>query len=76
MATIVNTPPAEGSNSSGVGFIIGALILLFAVFIFFYYGLPAMRQAASSGSQNITVPDKIDVNVNNPSGGSQPAPAQ
>lgn len=73
MATVVNNPPAE-NNSSGVGFIIGALILLFAVFVFIYYGLPAMRNAASSSSPSITVPDQIDVNVNN--GGESAPPAQ
>lgn len=78
MATIVNTPsaPASDNNASGVGFLIGALVLLFAVFMFFYYGLPALRNATSSSGPSVTVPDKIDVNVNNPSGGSQPNPGQ
>lgn len=71
MATIVNTPPAAESNSSGVGFVIGTLILLFAVFIFFYYGLPAMRNAASDNTPSVSVPDQIDVNVN--PGDAQPA---
>lgn len=72
MATIVNTPPAAESNSSGVGFVIGALILLFAVFVFFYYGLPAMKNAASTSAPSVTIPDQIDVNVNN----SDAQPAQ
>lgn len=74
MATIVNTPPATNeSNSSGISFMIGALVLLFAVFMFFYYGLPAMRNAASNSAPSVTVPDQIDVNISTPSEEAPPA---
>lgn len=77
MATIVNTPSAPATDSnSGIGFMIGAVVLLLALFMFFYYGVPALRHATSSSAPSVTVPDKIDVNVNNPSGGSQPNPGQ
>jgi hypothetical protein len=73
MATIVNTPASNTeSSSSGATFIIGALILLFVVFMFFYYGLPAMRNAASTSAPSVSVPEQVDVNVNTPEG-AQPA---
>lgn len=49
----------EGGNSTGM--IVGLVILVIVIFLFFYYGLPAFQ-----GQQgvNLNVPDKIDVNVN------------
>lgn len=76
MATIVNTPASSENNASGVGFIIGALIVLFAVFMFFYYGIPAMRTAVTETSPSITVPEQVDVNVTTPQNNSQPNPAE
>jgi hypothetical protein len=76
MATVINNPAGTtDSSSSGMSFVLGAILLIAAVLIFFYYGVPAMRSAASGVGRgtNLSVPDKIDVNVNNPgnnSGGS------
>lgn len=68
MATIVNTPAAsEPSSNSGMGFLLGVILLIVFMFLLFYYGLPALR---SSASPQINVPGKIDVNVNNPQGGN------
>lgn len=71
MATVVNTTPTQ-AEPTGYGFswIIGLLLLLFVVFLMFYYGLPAMRTAAPS----ITVPERVDVNVNQNPGGEAPQP--
>ncbi len=69
MATIVNTPTAEPSSNSGMGFLMGAILLIIFMFLLFYYGLPALRSV--SQSPQINVPGKIDVNVNNP-GNSNP----
>lgn len=61
MTTIVNTPaPVEQSNG-GMGMIIGLIVLAVVLFIFFVYGLPAIRQI---GSPQINIPSKIDVNIN------------
>lgn len=75
MATIVNTPPAPESNASnGMGFLIGVLVLILAGFLFFYYALPAMRNAATTTTApSVSVPDEIDVNVTTPSDNAQPA---
>lgn len=71
MATVINNPgntaPAE-SSGGGMGMIIGAVILLLAVFLFIYYGLPAIRSASAPATTSVTVPDQIDVNVQTPQG--------
>jgi len=62
MATVVNNPP----QSNGSGIIVGIVIALFVLFIFVYlglvYGLPAI-QNMKSGTPQINIPGKIDVNV-------------
>jgi hypothetical protein len=67
MATIINTPPAaqESNSGNGIAFLIGIILLILAGIAFFYYGLPMIRRSFSvpSGTQ-ISVPDKIDVNIN------------
>ncbi len=67
MTTIINTPPTNSDNSGGSygGLIVGIVISAILVFIFVVYGLPAMRgNNKDSGITTVTVPDKIDVNVN------------
>lgn len=65
MATIVNNPaPAPTADSSnGMGFFLGIILVIIVAVLFFYYGLPAIR---SVSQPQITVPGKIDVNVNTP----------
>ena len=83
MATIVNTPSSGNDNGgNGMGFLMGIILLILAIFLFLYYGLPAMRQAApqqdinveapapaAPSDVNVDVPDQIDVNVTNPQEG-------
>lgn len=59
MTTIVNTP-APSENNSGMGFIIGIFLLIVIGLVFYYYGLPAIRNI---GTPQINVPNQIDVNV-------------
>ena len=65
MTTIVNTPAGANESNGGTGVIIGILILIVIGFLFFYYGLPAIR-SVQLGTPQINVPAKIDVNVNQP----------
>lgn len=63
MTTVINTPqPANDSNGS-MGMIIGLVVTILVGFLFFVYGLPAIRQTRVETPQ-INIPDKIDVNVN------------
>lgn len=64
MAVVVNTPSTERRSDSGLGFLVGIILLVLLAFALFYYGLPAIRGAASTSSTNINVPDKINVDVN------------
>lgn len=60
MATIVNNPaPAAESNGSS-GIIIGVLLIIVLVGLFYVYGLPALSRVESP---QINIPNKIDVNV-------------
>ena len=63
MTTIINTPQPANDQSSGMGVIVGFVVLIVLGLLFFVYGLPAIRQM-SVGTPQINVPDKIDVNVN------------
>ncbi len=65
MTTIVNNPPPEKESGGGMGWIIGLIALLVFVYLFFMYGIPALRQM-QLGSPQINIPSKIDVNINQP----------
>lgn len=61
--TIVN--PAPGNNSSdgnGMGFLLGVIVLIVFVVLFFVYALPYI-QGLSSGGIQVNVPKSVDVNV-------------
>lgn len=68
MATIVNTTaPAQTDNNSG--FLLGVILLIGLVIALFYYGGPLIRGLGRSANNatsapSVTVPDQIDVNVN------------
>lgn len=68
MTTIVNNPAPSNDSGGGMGNIIGLIflvVLLVAGYLFFIYGIPAIKQI-QLGSPQINVPSKIDVNVNQP----------
>ena len=64
MATIINNPAGGGENSSdsGLGFILGIVIAIILIILFFVYGLPYLRRSQgpaptiSSTNINLTVP--------------------
>ena len=64
MATIINNPPSSDNSGGPMGMIIGLVVLAVLVYLFFIYGLPAVRQMQFGGAPQINIPSKIDVNVN------------
>lgn len=69
MATIVNTSPAPATSdtgSNGIGFLVGAMLLVLLVMAVLFYGLPYLRTSMTSTTPQVNVPGKIDVNVNQP----------
>ncbi len=70
MATIINNPKSGDESNSSVGMIVGLVVLLAAVGLFFIYALPAIRA-------NMATPQDgaIDVNIKLPAGETAPAPA-
>lgn len=63
MATVINSPAASGERSSA-SFLISAVLLLLAVALFLYYGLPALRSAGGSSGSSVSAPERVDINVN------------
>jgi hypothetical protein len=72
MATVINNPGTTTDSGSGAGFLVGAVVFLVAIILVLYYGIPAIRSAVgsasggggSTGSTQINVPDKVNVDVN------------
>ncbi|MBP9759562.1 hypothetical protein KBD45_07760 [Candidatus Dojkabacteria bacterium] len=62
MTTVINTPQPASDQSSGVGMIIGLVVLVVFGFMFFIYGIPAIRQMRV-GAPQVNIPSSIDVNV-------------
>jgi hypothetical protein len=61
--TIVN--PAPNNNSSGdngMGFLLGVIVLIVFVVLFFVYALPYIRGLTNGGIQ-VNVPKSVNVNV-------------
>jgi hypothetical protein len=61
MATVINNPDTSQSGS-GVGFLVGVVLLIIAGVLFFYYIVPALRNTAQGPT--FQVPNRIDVNYN------------
>lgn len=59
MTTVVNNPPSNDSGS-GMGMMIGLVMFVALGYLFFVYGLPALRQTQAP---QINIPDKINVNI-------------
>lgn len=78
MATVINNPSpntqrvehVDRTDSSGLGFVVGLILLVLLAILLFAYGLPAIRNA-SQGGANVNVPERVDINVNTPSGEAQ-----
>lgn len=62
MATIINNPGDSG-NGSSVGIIVGVIIVLLLLGLFFVYGLPALR--GSTAPKATTIDLNVDVPANN-----------
>lgn len=65
MTTIVNTPAPSDNSGGAMGIIIGLVTLVVLGYLFFVFGLPAIRQIQSRGVQ-INVPSDINVNITQP----------
>ncbi len=62
MVTVVNNPAPSNDSGNGIGMLVGLIVVLAMGYLFFMYGIPALRQMQLGGTQ-INVPSKIDVNV-------------
>ncbi|HUD05121.1 MAG TPA: hypothetical protein VMR59_03985 [Patescibacteria group bacterium] len=62
--TIINPAPSNNSsNNNGMGFLIGAIVLIVFAVLFFVYALPYIRGLSGSGGIQVNVPKSINVNV-------------
>lgn len=69
MTTVINNPGE--SSDSGAGLLIGIVVILILLAIFFVYGLPALRHSGAPAA-----PGSATVNVQLPSGGGTGGTAQ
>lgn len=65
--TVINPQPTQessNSGSNGMGFMLGIILILFLVVLFFVYVLPLIQQGISQGTgTQINIPKDINVNV-------------
>ena len=61
MATIINNPGNTEGGGSSIAVIVGVIVLVAIVGLFFVYGLPAMRSGTPAPQETA-----IDVNVKLP----------
>jgi hypothetical protein len=65
MTTVVNSP-APSDSGNGTGAILAVAVILVLGFLFVLYALPMMRRASTTTAPQVSVPDKIQVDVNQP----------
>lgn len=64
MAVVHEVDHVHHDSGSGLGVILGIILLVVVAFLLFYYGLPALRSGFGNTNPQINVPGKVDVNVN------------
>jgi hypothetical protein len=72
MATVVNNPADTGhshESDSGMGFVIGVILLVVFALLLIFYGLPLLRGNTTQPQFNI--PGRVDVNLNQGQGGAR-----
>jgi hypothetical protein len=60
MTTVINNPDNSGSGLSAVAIVMGIGVLLAAVALFVFYGLPAMNSSAPA-AQEAAINVQVDV---------------
>lgn len=61
--TIINPTPNNNSNNNGIGFFLGALVLVVLAIMFYVYALPYIKNFGGGGGIQVNVPKNIDVKV-------------
>lgn len=62
MTTVINTPPSGNNSDSGSGIILGVIVALILVTLFFIYVLPVLRTNMNTAPKN----DSMNINVTLP----------
>lgn len=73
MTTVISNPAGTTDSGNSTGMIMAVLLVAVIAFLFFVYGVPAMRNTGSGSNTTnsapaaqvpqVAVPNKIDVNV-------------
>lgn len=61
MTTIINTPPAGESSDSGLGVLLGVILAIVLIALFFIYALPAIRDNKNTAPQSSNI--NVDVKL-------------
>ncbi len=59
---------SNASSNSGMGILIGALLVIVIILLIVIYGLPRLTNI--DNSPDIGVPEEVDVNINQPGTGN------
>jgi hypothetical protein len=73
MATVINNP-RQGTEDSGMGLVLGVIIAIVLIALFWIYALPAIRNVSPPTTQP-QGGTNINVQLPNPSGGGTNAPS-
>lgn len=65
LAEVAHEHIDHGERSSGMGFLIGILLLVVLAIVLIYWGLPLI-QRSQPAVPPVNVPGQIDVNINRP----------
>lgn len=64
MATTIVNPPSNNAGNNGMGFLIGIIVLILFLSLFFVYLLPLIRDSLNGKNVfQFMVPSSINVNV-------------
>jgi hypothetical protein len=65
--TIINNPDTGHDSGGGAGIFLGVILAIILIALFFIYALPALLDRGGGGTDtNINVPERVEVDVNNP----------
>lgn len=64
MTTILNTSPSGNNTDSGMGIVIGVIVAIILIALFFVYALPALRNSNNAATSASTPANTSGASIN------------